>query len=56
MSDMVKKVIGVIVALFVIVIALSIIGHLIKLAINIAIIGGIGFAIYYGAKKANLIK
>jgi hypothetical protein len=56
MSGMVKKVIGVIIALFAVVIVFSIIANLIKLAINIAIIGGIGFGIYYLAKKTKLIK
>lgn len=56
MKEMMKKGIGIIVALFVIGIIISIIGHLLSLAIRIAVIGGIVYAIYYGAKKVKLIK
>lgn len=56
MSEMAKKVIGIIILMFAIGIVISIVGHLLSMAIRIAITVGIGFAIYYGAKKIKLIK
>jgi uncharacterized membrane-anchored protein len=56
MNKIVRSIIGIFLALLIVGITLSVIVHLVKLAINIAIIGAVGFGIYYIAKKSKLIK
>ena len=56
MSNLFGNGIKIIIGLIVIMIVLSLLGHLVQLAIRIAVIAAIGGGIYIGAKKIGLIK
>ena len=56
MSKLFGNGIKIIIGIIVIMIALSLLVHLVQLAIRIAVIAAIGGGLYIGAKKIGLIK
>lgn len=51
-----KSIVKLVFAFIIIMIAISLVGRLVKLAVELAILGGVGYGLYLGAKKLNLIK